>query len=186
MSTEINLDQEGLAELESLLANEQALNSVDGLDVYMQLFAWASVGLNIYYVITFLLTAWGLYMINKKLGEKHPWLSFIPVVQVYTYFVASQKSFLKYFVYPLIALIVGIALAAFTFGISAIAATIYMMYCWVIVLHAISKRTGRWAWSTVGMLFVWFIILPVIGHKLKEWTQSWWEELPSKDTSQEL
>lgn len=141
--------------------------SLEWMEWIMQIIWVISVVGNIFYVITFLLTAWGLYLINKKLWENHPWLAFIPIIQVWTYFTASQKSFLKYFVYPVIALIVWGILATFTYGITIFLALVYMVYCWVIVLHAISKRTGRGAWSTVWMFFVGWIMLPVIGTKLK-------------------
>jgi len=70
---------------------------------------------NLWSVITFLLCAWGLYMINKKLGEKYPWLAFIPVVQYYTYYTAGDTSFRTYFIYPLLILILSLILAPFTF-----------------------------------------------------------------------
>lgn len=82
------------------------------------------------------------------------------------YYTAGNTSFVKYFVYPVIAYIIWLVLAVFTFWFSAIAAMIYLLYCIIHMLHNISKRTWRWAWSTVGLIFVPFIMLPVIWHKL--------------------
>lgn len=177
MNEDTNINLEGMDEIaEMFLQNQDAITSMeqmqiqqlDSIEWLMPIIAWVSVATNILSVITFLLTAWGLYLINKKLGEKHPWLSFIPLIQIWTFFIAAQKSFIKYFVYPFIAMIVGFILAVFTFGITAIVAVIYMIYCWIIVSHGISQRTQRGAWSTVWIFFVPFIMLPVIGTKLNK------------------
>lgn len=170
MNEEIEFWTEWLAEVEALLGTDPSLQSIDGMqsmEAFMPLIGAGGMAMNIISLVTFLLSAWGLYLINKKLGEKHPWLAFIPLIQVWTYFTASQKSFLKYFVYPLIAIFVGLIASIFTFWISMLLATVYFLYCWIVVLHGISKRTGRWAWSTVGLFFVSFIMLPVIGTKLQ-------------------
>lgn len=123
---------------------------------------------NLVSIIFFLASAYGLYLINKKLWEKHPWLSFVPLLQIYNYFTASKKSFLHYFVFPVIAIILWSLLAFFTFAISLIVAYVYMMIMWILLLHAISQRCGRWAWTTVGFVFIPFIMFPVVGVKLDE------------------
>ena len=124
--------------------------------------------LNIFGIFAFILSAYGLFLINKKLGEKHAWLSFVPLLQIYNYFTASKKSVLHYLVLPIVAVIVGGILAIPTFGISAVVAYVYALVMWIILLHAISKRCGRWAWTTVGLIFIPFIMLPVVWVKLNK------------------
>lgn len=173
MNEEISFSLDDLASIETALEWGQdsltAMWGIEWMDWYLQTMAMVGLWANIFSVIAFALSAWGLYMINKKLGENHPWLAFIPIVQVWTYFTAAQKSFLTYFIYPFIALIVGLLVWVFTFWISIFVWVGYFLYCWIVVVHSISKRTWRWAWSTVWMIFVWFIMLPVIGYKLQEW-----------------
>lgn len=125
-------------------------------------------GLSIFWIAFYFLQAWGLYMINTKLWEKHAWVSFVPVVQIYNYFTASRKPFIEYLVYPILAIIVGFMLSLFTFGLSLIIAYIYALVMWIKLLYAISLRTNRWVWTTVGFIFVPFIMYPVVWYKLGE------------------
>ena len=53
----------------------------------------------------------------------------------------------------------------FYFGI----ATIYMLVKFIQVLSGISKRTGRWGWTTAGLFFIGFIMFPVVGYKYLKW-----------------
>lgn len=123
---------------------------------------------NIISLVAYVASAYGLYLINKKLGEKHAWLSFVPLIQIYNYFTASKKSVLHYLVLPIIAIIVWAILALPTFGISIAVAYIYAAIMWIILLHAISKRCGRGAWTTVGFIFIPFIMMPVVWVKLEK------------------
>ncbi len=123
--------------------------------------------INIISLLFYISTAYWLYLINKKLWEKHAWLSFVPIIQIYNYCTASKKSILHYFVLPIVAIIVWVILTPFTFGISAIVAYIYFIVMWIKLLHAISIRTGRWAWTTVWLLFVGAIMFPIVWIKLE-------------------
>lgn len=118
-------------------------------------------------LFAFLLTAYWLYAINKKLGEKNPWLSFVPIINYYMYFVAGNNSFLKYFVYPLIALFVLSILSFLTFWISLLVGIAIYLYYWIKNLHCISKRTGRWTWTTLWFLFIPIIMFPLVGYTFK-------------------
>lgn len=160
------MNEQELRELETLLMSTESLSGTDSI---LAILAWVWIALNIFIVVSFLLKAWGLWNINKKLGVTHPWLSWIPVVNIYMYYTAWGTSFVKYFVYPVIAYILGFILAFVTFWITAIAAVIYLIYCLIHVLHNISKATWRWAWTTVWLIFVPFIMLPIIGYKLHGW-----------------
>jgi len=122
--------------------------------------------LNILSIVFYISQTTGLYLINKKLGEKHAWLSFIPLLQIYNYFTASKKSFVHYLVLPILAVFIGAILMFFTYWISLLIAYIYFFVMWVKLLHAISLRCGRWAWTTVWFLFVPFVMMPVVGYKL--------------------
>ncbi|QFR39298.1 hypothetical protein A9Q91_03615 [Candidatus Gracilibacteria bacterium 28_42_T64] len=108
--------------------------------------------LNILFLSAFLLKAWGLYNINKNLGEPYPWLAWIPVFQIYSFVKAAGKDaiWILWLILGFIALIIpGIVIT-------------------VILCHEISKRTGRGAWSTLGIFFIPAIMLPIIGYKLEE------------------
>ena len=133
-------------------------------DTLMMIWAW----LNILSIVFYISQTTGLFLINRKLGEKHAWLSFVPLLQIYNYFTASKKSVLYYLVIPLLVLIIGWALAIFTFGISLILAYIYFLVVWIKLLHAISLRCGRWAWTTAGFFFIPFIMMPVVWVKLNK------------------
>lgn len=123
-------------------------------------------GLNIISILSYISWTTGLFLINKKLGEKHAWLSFIPLLQIYNYFTASQKWSLHYFYLPILAIFIGSLLIIPTFGISLIIAYLYVMIMFIRMLHAISLRCGRWVWTTIGFFFIPFIMMPVVGYKL--------------------
>lgn len=146
-----------------------------------EVFGTIGIIINILSILTYILSSYGLFLINKKLGEKHAWLSFVPLLQIYNYFTASKKSVLHYLVLPILAIIVWTILIIPTFGISIIVAYIYMIVMWILLLHAISKRCGRWAWTTVGFIFVPFIMLPVVWVKLEK-TQN----APQKESQPEV
>ena len=97
---------------------ETQAQSID--PVMMDTLAAVWMAVNGLSLIMYLTVAIGLYLINKKLWEKYPWVSFIPVVQIYSYFSASKKSWLHYLVFPILAIVVWAFLAIFTFGISLI------------------------------------------------------------------
>lgn len=120
------------------------------------LIAGFGIFLNLFMLAAFLLKAWGLWNINKKLGEPYPWLAWIPVIQMYSFVKAGGKK--------------GIWILWMILGF--IAFVIPGLIIYIIIAHGISKRTGRTGWSTLGIVFFDFIMLPVIGHKLKEKTEA--------------
>lgn len=128
--------------------------------------AWAVI--NILWLILYFFWAYWLYLINTKLWEKHAWLSFVPLIQIYNYFTASKKPVKEYLVYPILAIILWIILSIFTFWLSAIIAIIYFLVMRIKLLHAISLRTGRWAWTTVWLLFINAIMLFIVWIKMKD------------------
>lgn len=141
-------------------------------------------------LIGYIFKAIGLFLINKKLGEKHAWVSFIPVVQIYNYFTVSKKSFLAYFVLPIFVAFLCVIgwwmLAWMTWNmfyliVLYIVWFAYFIIRWVQVLHWISIRTGRWKWTTVWLLLIPYIMFPIVGFKLKK---SLTEEV--KDKAEEI
>lgn len=124
--------------------------------------------LNILWFAAYISSAIWLYLINKKLWEKHAWLSFVPILQVYNYFTASKKSWIHYLLFPVIWLIVWWIFAFITFWISMLVAYIYFIVMLVKLLHAISVRTWRWVWTTIWLFFIPFIMLPIIWVKMKD------------------
>jgi len=102
-----------------------------------------------------LLTAWWLWKINKKLWEPHAWLSWIPLVNVYSYVRAAGKP--NIWILWLILWWVAIIIPIIWF--------IIFLVLYIHILHSISKRCGRWAWTTVWFLFIPFIMFPIVGSK---------------------
>ena len=157
---------------EDFWLSQEALNMWwSWLNIDPWLLQWILVWANIFQFAAFILAAWWLYMISKKVWEKYSWLAFIPVLQIYTYIKVSQKSPFKIFVFPLIALLIGSVLAFFTAWISFILAFIYFFIMLISLYHWISQRCWRWAWSTLWLVLVPFIMFPIIGYKLEE--NSW-------------
>lgn len=136
--------------------------------------AWTII--NILSIILYISWAYWLYLINKKLGEKHAWLSFVPILQIYNYFTASQKSFVKYLLIPFIVMILWIILwwiiswvvTPILWVLVMIASYVYFFVMWIKVLHAISLRTGNGVWTTVWFIFVSFIMFPIVWIKMKD------------------
>lgn len=153
----------------------------------------------IFFWIFYIPFVWWLYTINKKLGEKNPWLSFFPILQYYSIVKASWKSLwwilwsilIALWVYIIIALIIGlifvlvfawnadfmILLEYFSNNIILSVIYIIILYIlvitlintwYIIILQALSKRTNRWAWTTLWLYLVPFIMFPVVAYKLKD------------------
>lgn len=139
-------------EVQDIMANGEAIQSMEGMEELMSLFVGAGMVMNIVFIVFFLLRAWGLYNINKKLGEPYPWLSWIPVVQMYSFVTAGWKKGIW---------VLWIILGFICLFIPGIILTIN-------VLHNTSKRTGRGIWTTLGLLFFGPIMYAVVGYKLKE------------------
>ncbi len=127
---------------------------IQNMDMWNIISIFSGIGIvaNIIFLASFLLKAWGLYNINKKLWEPHPWLAFIPIIQIYSFVKAGWKSWIwiLWIILWFIALIIPwIILTA-------------------IVCSWIAKRTGKWFWSAVWIFFIPSIMLPIIGYKLKD------------------
>ncbi|NDK09639.1 hypothetical protein GW846_02575 [Candidatus Gracilibacteria bacterium] len=135
---------------------------------YIPMMGQASYISNVFSLLSFLLIGYGLYQINKKLGNENSWLSFIPVIQIYMYFKAGNNSFLSYLLYPILFLLISFVLAIPTFGLSVLIAILYLVYCIVKNLHSISKNTGHGALMTLGIIFFPYIVLPYIGYTMKD------------------
>lgn len=77
------------------LLKTQALQSNPDAEKWLNLAQNISLGINILYIIIFIVTSYGLYKLSKKLGDKYSWLAFIPLVQLYTYIKTAGYSFGK-------------------------------------------------------------------------------------------
>lgn len=146
--------------------------------------------INILSIIMYLGSAIWLYLINKKLGEKYAWLSFIPLIQIYNYFTASKKPVKQYLVYPILAIILnfliviilnwllliwrGNNLSIFItiFWFLTIISFIYFLIMWIKLLHAISLRTWNWVGTTIWFMFISSIMLPIVWIRMKEQTEN--------------
>ena len=158
MNEDINVDaaiNEAIAnnpEIQAMMADGQMpIEAMTSVDAMMPMIAGAGVVANVITIVFFLLKAWGLYNINKKLGEPYPWLSWIPVIQMYSFVKAGGKNGMW---------VLWIILGYIFFIIPGLILSI-------IVMHETSKRTGRGVWTTLGFIFIGFIMYPVVGHKLQ-------------------
>lgn len=166
----------------------ESMQGMDSLDPNMVMYPWMAewfwilitIVYFIFIIIPYFTKAYWLYLLNKKLGEKHAWLSFVPILQIYNYFTASKKSALYYLVLPIIAMIIWFILTSFTsLKISMFISLIYFTIMWVKLLHAISKRTWRSWWTTLWFLLVGFVMFPAV------WTEFKWQSQKT-ETKNEL
>lgn len=104
-------------------------------------------------LVLFLLQARGLFMINKKLWEPNPWMSFVPVLNIYSFVRAAWKPWIW-----ILWLIIG-----FIFFI------IPGLIMIIMLLNCISKRTWNWVGTTILLLFFPYVMFPVVWYNLKEW-----------------
>ena len=83
--------------LENLEALNQVLEQSVWFDINtgLQWLTYLAIGINIVYLLVFILSAIGLYKLSKKLGDRHSWLAFVPLIQLYTYFKTAWYGFWK-------------------------------------------------------------------------------------------
>lgn len=157
-----------------------------------------SIIILIIFSIFYIPFVWWLYTINKKLGEKNPWLSFFPILQYYSIIKAAWKSLwwllwiplIWLWVYIIIIIIwwILVALSYYSWDVdyfidlfynktSTFIILAFILYFflilslntgYIIVLHWISKRTNRWLWTTIWFFFIPYIMFPVVAYKLKD------------------
>ncbi len=117
------------------------------------LIAWLVFIFQILYYVGY--SVW-LYLVNKKLWEPYSWISFIPVINIYSFVKASGKDWIW-----ILWLILGFVL---------------FVIPWLIILailcDGISKRTWGWFWRAAWILFFPFIVLPIVWLNMKEQIQS--------------
>ncbi len=114
------------------------------------IFAIVSWVLWIIQILAYLWSSIGLFLINKKLWEDYPWLSFIPIVSIYSFVKAWWKDWIW-----VLWLILG-----FLFIIPWI--ILYGMICaWI------SKRTWWGFWRGAWIFFFPYIVLPIVWNMLK-------------------
>jgi len=136
---------------------------------------------NIINLVSILLMWWGLYMINKKMWNKYPWLSFIPLVNLYSLIQASWKS-IKWLIYMIVWLIITL-LSVFWSLISImiwskILITVFGFLTWLSglliiayllmylhILDQISRRTWWWFFRALWFLILPWLIFPIIWYK---------------------
>lgn len=107
------------------------------------------------FFLFYLLQSWGLYNINKKLWEPNAWLSWIPVLNVYSYVRAAWKPNTW-----ILWLILGFTFWMVLFGLP-------WLILLIILIHNISKRTGGWVGRTFGFIFLGFIFFPLVWYQFK-------------------
>ncbi len=139
----------------------------------------------VFTLLFFLLTNFWLYKINKKWGEKHAWLSWIPLLNIYSFCTAWKKP-LSYLLVPTILVLLSqiiVPVIMFFFMTSLVSspetAMIFSSVIWVLSLIimifvlirwaratvAISQRTWHGQLMAVWMFFLPFIFYPIVGIK---------------------
>lgn len=135
---------------------DQAMTS--GWDAQMLAILWPMMfAYSIISLVCYLLQAWGMYMINKKLWEDYPWMAFIPFLNIYAFVKAAGKPWIW-----VLWLIIGFALFFIPWLIMSI-----------MLLNKISERTGNWIWTTILLILFPYIMFPVVWYNMKEipkWT----------------
>lgn len=95
---------ESSTNLENSLQN---FGATEDVEKWMEIIQVVTLGINILYIAVFIATSYGLYMLSKKLGDKYPWLAFIPLVQMYTYIKTAGYNFWKGLLFLLLYCILG-------------------------------------------------------------------------------
>lgn len=114
--------------------------------------------------IPYLMKAYGLFVLNNKLGEKHAWLAWVPVINIYSFVKAAGKSG-----WWVLFLIIGFIL----FVLPGVVMYIYLCHC-------ISKRVGRTGWTTAVLVFFNIVGFPQVAVEYQP------EEKSNKDSVVEL
>lgn len=111
---------EGNPELsqENIDAMNQMLEQSVGTDMNgsMEILWYINFGVNVLYIAMFIASAIWLYKLSKKLWDKHSWLAFIPLIQIYTYIKTAWYNFWK----GLIMLVLYGILSIFLTGIALV------------------------------------------------------------------
>jgi len=168
-------------------------------------FDWGSLVINI---VLFLLLGYGVYLLAKKMHIKNAWMGWVPILQLYTMTQIAGVSFVKYILNPLFIIIGGTILwtifanilwSIFTWltmwesffmrfivvWVIVFICYAYSLYRYIGVLHAISKRTGRWVWTTIWLFFIPFIMFPVVAHTFKGLKEENTKEENTKEENKE-
>ena len=106
------LSEENFEAIDQMLQNNIWTDMNGGLEILWYINFW----INVLYVALFIASAIWLYKLSKKLGDKHSWLAFIPLIQIYTYIKTAWYGFWKW----LIMLILYSILALFISGIALV------------------------------------------------------------------
>lgn len=106
-----------------------------------------SGGVLVVQIAFYILLAYSLFTLAKKLGEQYAWMAWVPVLNIVLMFRMAKMSLWW---------IIGIFVPLFN------------IYVYAKALHnGISKRTGHGGWWTVGLLFLGFIFLPITAFQYK-------------------
>ena len=99
------------------------------------------------YLAIYIITAYSLFTIAKKLGEQYTWMAWVPVLNLVLMLRMAKMSMWW---------ILGMFVPLFNIYVIA------KMYH-----NAISKRTGHGGWWTAGLFFFNLILLPITAYTFK-------------------
>lgn len=128
------------------MLNEMMVQSV-GTDIGTGLegLGYISLGINVLYIIFFIASAIGLYKLSKKLGDKHSWLAFVPIIQLYTFIKTAGYSFWKGF------------LLLILYSILAMIGAIIFMLVFSSVVTSVMMSSGNIATMVITTMIMSFI-----------------------------
>jgi len=152
-------------------------------------------------ILSYLLISFWLFKINQKLWEKNAWISFIPLIQIYSLVKASWKPLiwiLWIILLPFLSFLV-IGFTIFIIISSMFSSWGFSNYIWIalwvsfiliivsiwfqiLILNGISKRTWNWWWTTALMFFFPYIMFPYIWITMLDW----WKQINNSNSSREV
>lgn len=97
----------------------------------------------------YVLTSWGLYKVAKKLNEPHPWMAWVPYLNIYTIVKVGWKPWiwvLYFIIWLLLFLIPGLIIM-------------------FIVALGLARRFGRWVGTAILTFLFPFIMYPYLGTR---------------------
>jgi hypothetical protein len=138
---------------------------------------FSSLLLLIVFAVFYVPFVWWLYTINKKLGEKNPWLAFFPILQFYSIIKASWKSLWWILWTILISLWISIVLAVILFVIYSIFFMQLMYGWWMQILDLFAEHIIL---SSILLILIYVLIIWLINtwyiiilHWISKRTNRW-------------
>lgn len=132
------LTQENINAMNQMLEQSVGTDLNGGLQILWFLGLW----LNILSLVFFVTTAIWLYKLSKKLGDKHSWLAFVPLIQLYTFIKTAWFTFWQWLI-KLILHVIG----------ALILTWIFMWVLWFLIFSTFGNSL------TIGTILITMVLL---------------------------